>query len=75
MSAIIWTVSSVGADGWVNYFNSISANPSRTTPGMYWRTVKKEGPIRHFNKAGEICGHLNAAVPTIFAGVSGFSIG
>ena len=75
MSAIIWTRTSAAADGWVAYFRSIRVDVNRTTSGMTWTDVKKEGPIKHFNKAGDICGNLNGMVPTIFCGVSGFSIG
>jgi len=75
MSAIIWTATEPAADAWLAYFNSIRQNINRTNSGMLWYNVKKEGPIRHYNKAADICGHLNAAVPSIFCGVSGFSIG
>jgi hypothetical protein len=75
MSAIIWTPTSAAADGWVTYFNSLRKDINRTNTGLLWYNVKKDGPIKHFNRAADICGHLNAAVPSIFCGISGFSIG
>lgn len=74
MNATIWTHTNEAADGWVSFFTGLQTSPTKI-PYLRWRNVKKDGPLKWFNKADSVCSQLNGIVPTIFCGVSGFSIG
>jgi hypothetical protein len=73
MNATIYAHLEPRALWWYLYFNSLKASPSNPT-GLLWYTVTRE-KFKWFNRASDVEGYLNGIVPTIFCGVSGFSIG
>jgi hypothetical protein len=72
MNATIFAHSQASATAWQNYF--LSLRVGSTTPGLRSGSVRTD-KFNWLNRADFIAGQLNNVVPTIFCGVSGFSIG